>query len=93
MAVISTIQLKRGTKAALEKQLAGTNKPSSGEPIYEIDTNKLKIGDGAHNFADLPYVDTCDCEPEIEFRPRNSFPIPGEIIKIYIATDELKAYI
>jgi hypothetical protein len=27
-----------------------------GEPAYEIDTKKLKIGDGEHIYSELPYV-------------------------------------
>lgn len=30
--------------------------PAQGEPCYEIDTDKLKIGNGADNYTDLPYV-------------------------------------
>jgi hypothetical protein len=28
----------------------------AGEPCSEYDTGKLKIGDGVHNWRDLPYV-------------------------------------
>ena len=45
MAVINKIQFKRGVKATLEAKLVGVNKPAAGEPIFETDTNKLKIGD------------------------------------------------
>lgn len=50
------IKLKRGLKARLEATLIGANKPKRGEPIWEIDTNKLKIGDGINDYVDLPYV-------------------------------------
>ena len=53
---IKSIQFKRGTKAALTSQLVGDNKPLRGEPIWETDTNKLKIGDGKTNYEDLPYI-------------------------------------
>lgn len=56
MTTISTIQLKRGNKLALEKTLVGDKKPLRGEPVWEIDTNKLKLGDGEHNYVDLTYI-------------------------------------
>ena len=36
--------------------LVGDNKPTVAEPIYELDTGKLKIGDGIHDYKDLPYL-------------------------------------
>lgn len=56
MSTIKSIQLKRGTKAALIKNLVGDAKPLRGEPLWETDTNKLKIGDGVNNYEDLPYI-------------------------------------
>lgn len=56
MIEISLIQLKRGTKANLERVLRGDKKPAKGEPIWETDTNTLKLGDGVHNYIDLPYI-------------------------------------
>lgn len=54
---IKTIQFKRGRKAVLEAKLTVDNLgvPLVGEPIYETDTKKLKIGDGTTAYADLPY--------------------------------------
>lgn len=54
--VIQKLQFKRGTKAALTAVLVGTEVLSSGEPAYETDTQLVKIGDGVHNYADLPYL-------------------------------------
>ena len=54
--VIKSIQFKRGLKSALIENLKGDNKPLRGEPIWEIDTNKLKIGDGSSDYEDLPYI-------------------------------------
>lgn len=54
--IITSIQFKRGKKAALESVLRGEKRPLYGEPIWEADTNKLKIGDGKHDYADLPYL-------------------------------------
>lgn len=53
---ITSIQFKRGTKQALTALLQGSSKPFRGEPIWEIDTNRLKIGDGENDYSDLPYA-------------------------------------
>jgi len=53
---IQVIQLKRGAKLDLERLLVDANKPAAGEPIFESDTNKLKIGNGIDNYINLPYV-------------------------------------
>jgi hypothetical protein len=54
---IKNIQFKRGKKAVLEEKLVvgKLGVPKSGEPIYETDTRKLKIGDGKTSYKDLPY--------------------------------------
>ena len=59
---IEVVQLKRGNRAALEAVLRGERKPADGEPIFEIDTGKLKFGDGPHNYVDLEYFRTGDVE-------------------------------
>lgn len=55
---IKTIQFKRGTKSILEAKLTSTSLgvPLAGEPIFETDTGKLKIGDGKAAYIDLPYI-------------------------------------
>ena len=55
---IEVVQLKRGNRAALEAVLRGERKPADGEPIFEIDTGKLKFGDGQHDYIDLEYFRT-----------------------------------
>ena len=52
-----TIQFKRGTKESLEEKLVPEllGVPARGEPIYETDTNRLKIGDGEKSYIDLDY--------------------------------------
>ena len=52
---IEVIQLKRGNKETLEAVLRGERKPADGEPIFEIDTGKLKFGDGQRDYKDLGY--------------------------------------
>ena len=55
--VITSIQFKRGTKATLESRLVpgDLGVPARGEPIYETDTNRMKIGDGVKSYAELDY--------------------------------------
>ena len=45
--------LRRGLQADL---LAVNEIPNQGEPIVEIDTLKIKIGDGKHPYSELAYV-------------------------------------
>ena len=59
---IEVIQLKRGEKKALEAVLRGERKPADGEPIFEIDTGKLKFGDGQQDYIDLEYFKAKDIE-------------------------------
>ena len=49
----STIQLRRGTAAAIE---AANPVLADGEPAIETDTDRFKVGDGVKHWADLPYV-------------------------------------
>ena len=55
---IKTIQFKRGLKTSLEAKLTAEvlGIPFAGEPIFETDTGKLKIGDGINSYVDLPYI-------------------------------------
>ena len=59
---IEVVQLKRGNKATLEAVLRGERKPADGEPIFEIDTGRLKFGDGQHDYIDLKYFGADDIE-------------------------------
>ena len=62
--IIRVIQIKRGTKARLTEVLQGNKKPEDGEPIWELDTGKLKFGDGIHDYGSLEYFKTGDVEIE-----------------------------
>ena len=53
---IQNIQFKRGKHATLVRELVNDKILKAGEPAYETDTGKLKIGDGIHNYADLAYI-------------------------------------
>lgn len=87
------VQFKRGTKVNLELVLRDANKPLVGEPIWETDTNKMKVGDGINNYADLPYIGGGESQQQIIFGSRYEFPNIGEDNKLYIAKDEQNAYI
>ena len=90
---INSIQIKRGSKAALEQKLIGNLKLIDGEIAFEKDTGKLKVGNGIQDYKDLPYVanDCVDCS--IIFKIKAEFPIEGQKDKLYIATDEKNMYI
>jgi len=62
--VITSIQFKRGNKETLNARLVEGDLgiPLRGEPIWEIDTNRIKIGNGVDSYANLDYFsgDTID---------------------------------
>lgn len=82
------IQFKRGTAARLY-ELNPTI--AEGEPIFEYDTGKLKIGDGVHtNYNDLPYY-----SGDKEFLSYNTYedlPIKGNSNILYKVTNEKNLY-
>ena len=89
---IETLQLKRGTQEKLESLLIDDKKPLYGEPIWETDTNRLKIGDGEKDYKDLPYLDESDIVLEGYYDKNNDVfwkdelynnPYPRYIGKIY----------
>lgn len=49
----TTFKLKRGSAQAWKEQNPIL---AAGEPGYELDTHKLKIGDGSTHYNDLPYI-------------------------------------
>ena len=49
---MTKIQVRRDTAA---NWTSANPTPASGEPCFETDTNKLKIGDGVTAYNDLPY--------------------------------------
>ena len=80
--VIQKIQLKRGAKNILELVLKNSNRPASGEPIYELDTGKLKIGDGIHDYADLAYFGK-----KLVYNNIFEFPTVGDEGTLYIVNN------
>jgi hypothetical protein len=51
---MAVIQFKRATKAWLDAN-GSILVPSQGEPVWAIDANTMKIGDGQSSYEDLPY--------------------------------------
>ena len=83
----TTFQLKRGT-AARWKELNPVLR--QGEPGFEYDTGKLKIGDGLTAYNDLKYQTSKDY---VVNQPTSAtFPLIGEKDVIYKAENEKMLY-
>lgn len=83
----TTFQLKRGT-AARWRELNPVLR--QGEPGFEFDTGKLKIGDGLTAYNDLKYQTSKDY---IVNQPTSAtFPLIGEKDVIYKAENERMLY-
>lgn len=51
---MAVFRQRRGTAAALA---AANETPAAGQIIFEIDTNRIKIGTGSTPYNSLPYLD------------------------------------
>ena len=69
------IQFLRGTKS---KVAASTKVLADGQPLYEKDTNKLKVGDGSTQAKSLPYVKV-DTDSALSSTSTN--PVQNKVIK------------
>ena len=85
--VIQKIQLKRGTKDVLASVLKDSNRPASGEPIYELDTGMLKIGDGIKDYADLAYFGSIASTQKLVYNSIFEFPTVGNEGTLYIVNN------
>ena len=85
--VIQKIQLKRGTKNILDLVLKNSNRPASGEPIYELDTGRLKIGDGIHDYAKLAYFGSITSTQKLVYKYIFEFPTVGDENTLYIVNN------
>lgn len=85
--VIQKIQLKRGAKNTLELVLKDSNRPASGEPIYELDTGRLKIGDGINDYADLAYFGSIASTQKLVYNNIFEFPTVGNEGTLYIVNN------
>ena len=81
-----TYQLRRGTSSTWTK-----NNPLllAGEPGYELDTHKVKIGDGTSYWKDLPYIGEHNI---ISYATHTEFPSVGNVNYLYKANDEDMLY-
>lgn len=68
------IQFLRGTKS---KVAASTKVLADGQPLYETDTNKLKVGDGSTQAKSLPYVKV-DTDSELSSTSTN--PVQNKVV-------------
>ena len=85
---IYTIQLKRG-KSSSWINLNPILKP--GEPGFEIDTGKIKIGNGTNDWKSLSYLGE-DKKLIVNANTALDFPPIGEVDVIYKASQEKQLY-
>lgn len=85
--VIQKIQLKRGAEKTLKLVLKNSNRPASGEPIYELDTGRLKIGDGIHDYAELAYFGSIASTQKLVYNNIFEFPTVGAENTLYIVNN------
>ena len=78
----TTFQVKRGTAARWEELNLILN---PGEPGFEMDTFKLKIGDGSTPWRELPYVNDVDISKYITIEDI----INGDVI-LPVATEAVR---
>ena len=78
----TTFQVKRGTAARWEELNPILN---PGEPGFEMDTFKLKIGNGSTSWKELPYVNDVDISKYITIEDI----INGDVI-LPVATEAVR---
>ena len=81
----TTFQVKRGTAARWEELNPILN---PGEPGFEMDTFKLKIGDGSTPWKELPYVNDVDISKYITIEDI----INGDVI-LPVATEAVRGVV
>lgn len=82
----ATIQLKRSTAA---RWIEVNPILERGEPGFEYDTKKLKIGDGSTAWKDLPYIGNNDLCFVTTF---SELPAIGDANTLYKVSDEKALY-
>lgn len=68
------IQFLRGTKS---KVAASTRVLAEGQPLYETDTKKLKVGDGSTQAKSLPYVKV---DTDISLSSTSTNPVQNKVV-------------
>lgn len=84
----TTIKFKRGQSSSWVSQNPVLQ---PGEPGFEIDTGRIKIGNGVDAWLDLPYLGE-DGTGVVNAATRSDFPSVGNVNYIYKAADEKKIY-
>lgn len=71
-----TIRFRRGARARLQDV---NPKLFQGEPVYETDTGRLKIGDGESPWNDLPYFATSSSGGAADLEDHVNSPTPHPV--------------
>ena len=87
--ILTTFQLKRGTA---QRWIEVNPILKQGEPGFEYDTNKLKIGNGINHWIDLPYITQDVANDVISVDYFTDLPTEGDILKIYKVNSEKTLY-
>lgn len=87
----TVIQFKRGTTANL---YAVNPYLAKGEPCFDYEQGKLKIGDGIHSYNDLPYItDGIENSEEVVYaNSLKDLPTVGDQSLIYKVGNESSLY-
>lgn len=86
--ILTTFQLKRGTA---QRWIEVNPILKQGEPGFEYDTNKLKIGDGLTNWINLPYI-TQNINSIVAVDTFSELPKIGNLSIIYKVNSEKTLY-
>ena len=96
MAEEKRLQYKRATKARwleLGNDKSGPGFLSNGEPGYEYDTGRMKIGDGIHTWNELIYEDEKAGDRSIPVvKTKKELPTTGNVNRVYRVSDEKALY-
>lgn len=83
-----TYQFKRGTKM---RWMEVNPILKQGEPGFEYDTGKLKIGDGFTPWSALPYISVGEGEL-VNIQTKGDLPLIGDSTKLYRVVDDKLLY-
>lgn len=75
---MALIQFKRASSEFLKTY---TDILAAGEPLFEKDTGRLKIGDGVNQYKDLPYVDERNEQVEVKV-DNKSIEMDADVLKL-----------